>query len=61
MSIVASSPGWKGTAGFGDRIGIPSDPTLSNDTPAYTFSGDKKTCTIQPTNITFPLVFEKVR
>jgi hypothetical protein len=68
--VLAMSAYQKGAGTYayaGDTTGIltmtfgtPSDPSLSNDTPACTFSGDKKTCTIQPTNITFPLVFEKV-
>jgi hypothetical protein len=36
-----------------------SDPGLNNDTPAYSFSTDRKTCTIQPTSLTFPLILDK--
>ncbi len=37
-----------------------SDPGLNDDTPSYEFSADGLTCTIQPTTLSFPLVFEKV-
>jgi hypothetical protein len=38
-----------------------SDPGLNDDTPTYSFSKDGKTCTIQPTTLTFPLVFAKAQ
>jgi hypothetical protein len=37
-----------------------SDPGLDDDTPSYVFSNGDDTCTIQPTTISFPLVFERV-
>jgi hypothetical protein len=38
-----------------------SDPGLDDDTPSYVFSNGDDTCTIQPTTLTFPLVFERVK
>jgi hypothetical protein len=37
-----------------------SDPGLNSDTPSYAFSDDDDTCTIQPTTLAFPIVFERV-
>ena len=38
-----------------------SDPGLDDDTPSYAFSNGDDTCTIQPTTLTFPIVFERVK
>lgn len=37
-----------------------SDPGLNDNTPAYTFSDGNDTCTIQPTTLAFPIVFQRV-
>jgi hypothetical protein len=37
-----------------------SDPGLNSDTPAYAFSDGNDTCTIQPTTLAFPIVFQRV-
>jgi hypothetical protein len=57
----------KGTGTYGYEAGTltmtfddTSDPGLNDDAPSYEFSPDGLTCTIQPTTITFPLVFDKV-
>jgi hypothetical protein len=38
-----------------------SDAGLNGDTPSYTMSADGMSCTIQPTTLAFPLVFERVK